>query len=63
MLIIDRKISRGFRIIDRDTGRIVAQIDLLGIRGNRASLGIEATQQYRVLRDEIEFHFEHEQGE
>lgn len=56
MLIIARKKMQGFRVIDKDTGEVVCQVDLIKSRPDRASLGIEASQKYRILRDECKDH-------
>lgn len=52
MLVISRQVQEAFTIFD-PAGVPVVRVQVVGVRGDKSRLGIEAPTEYRILRDEL----------
>lgn len=53
MLALSRKQGEVIRLLDRDTGDLIAEIVVASIAGNRVTLATEAPSNVRIVRGEI----------
>lgn len=54
MLVLSRKRQECVRITDPDTGRMIAEVRVLQIRGNRVRLAFNAPDNVQIMRTEVE---------
>lgn len=52
MLALSRKESDSLQIVDQETGETIT-IAVAKLRGNRTTLGIEASDRFRIYRSEL----------
>ena len=53
MLLLERAVDDRVAIIDRKSGRVLAQVMLVNLTDNTAKLGFEAPDNILVLRNEL----------
>lgn len=54
MLVLTRMREEQVVVIDRDTGKEIGRVALVKTNGDRAVLGFEFDQRFRILRTEIQ---------
>lgn len=52
MLVISRKLQKGFTVFDPD-GVPVLEVTIVDVRGDKTRLGIDAPKEFRILRNEL----------
>jgi carbon storage regulator CsrA len=53
MLALSRKKGEVIRLIDKETGELIAEIGVASILGNRVTLATQAPDRIRIVRGEL----------